>query len=457
MANLGYHYIYRRLRELGASVERFFASPVPYRSVEGDVMLERFPIVMAAVAYEGDVPVLAKWLARGGISPSRERRDRDGFPLVGAGGAITYINPLSLAGVCDFIVLGDGLPVLPHIVDTLRSAGGRSETLKKLAEHPSILIPALHLDGHARLEVSKRADLSDDFGHGNWIAPMSAFGDTLLVELQRGCERGCGFCVLPSCFAPLRRRRSDVVSGDVKNVSERVEFAQVGLVTPEAGDYPRLDRLLEDVEFLGKGVSFASLRVDGLTRNVVKALARGGRHSLTIAPETGDDEFRASCGKRFTNDRIIDALAMAKEEGIAKVKLYFMIGLPGESDGEILSIAALCGRIRRETGLRLTATVSPFIPKPGAAWQCESFTGERELKAKLALLRSSAGGIPGVSIQNASVKEASLEYALSWASLDTSKKIAEAAEYSVSIKIKSAFVDRDAATRELSSLGLFTK
>ncbi|MDR1886180.1 MAG: radical SAM protein, partial [Synergistaceae bacterium] len=146
MSNLGYHYIYRKLRELGVSSERFFAGPVPHRSVENDTLLERFQMILAGVSYEGDVPCLARWLLRGGIDPSRRRR-ADGDPIVGSGGAISYINPLSLCGICDFIVLGDGLPVMPFVVDALRGSGSRTSLLGRLAEHGSILVPGIHLDG----------------------------------------------------------------------------------------------------------------------------------------------------------------------------------------------------------------------------------------------------------------------------------------------------------------------
>jgi len=457
MANLGYHYIYRKLLELGVSVGRFFASPIPYRSVEGDVMLERFPVVLAGVAYEGDVPVFARWLLSGGISPSRKERESVGGPLIGAGGALTYINPLALTGICDFIVLGDGLPVLPHLVETLRGGEPREAALRRLAAHPSILASSLIAAGAEGLKISRRADISEDFGHGNWIAPLSAFGDTLLVELQRGCARKCGYCALPSCFGPLRRREPGMVLDDVRRAAAAADFGQVGLVTPEAGDYPGLEELLTGIGLAGKRVSFASLRVDGLTRNAIKALTGGGRHSITIAPESGDDVLRAACGKRFTNDEIVGSLSMAKEEGVTKVKLYFMIGLPGEGEKEILSIASLCGRIRKETGLRLTAAVSPFVPKPGTAWSGRDFAGEMDLRARFALLNGVARGIPGVELQCASIREASLEYAISWASSETSVKIVEAVKDAASMRKIAAIVDRDGTIAELERLGLFKK
>jgi radical SAM superfamily enzyme YgiQ (UPF0313 family) len=458
MANLGYHYIYRKLRELGVSAERFFLSPIPYRSVEGDVMLERFPLIMAGLSYEGDVPAFARWLIGGGIEPSREGRNYSGAQIIGTGGAMTYINPLSLSDISDFIVLGDGLSALNHVIKMLRRGGKRERILAKLGEHPSILVPSIHLGQGAAfaLGVAKSEDLNHDYGHGNWIAPKSVFGDAFLVELQRGCARGCRYCTLPSCFGPLRQRSVERVLCDIKNASQAVDFTRIGLVTPETSDYRSLGDLIAGTEALEKGVSFASLRVDGLSRDMIKTLARGGRRSITVAPETGDDEFRALCGKSFTNDIIIDVLEMAKGEGMSSAKLYFMIGLPGETDAHVLSIPELCGRIRKETGLRLSAGVSPFVPKPRTAWSNAVFCGELALRAKFALLSKTARGISGTTFQWGSVKEASIEYALSWATSALSKtatKLVREAQPGALKKI-SKQVDRDGALRELGRLGL---
>jgi radical SAM superfamily enzyme YgiQ (UPF0313 family) len=458
MANLGYHYIYRKLRDLGVSVERFFLSPIQYRSVEGDVMLERFPLIMAGLSYEGDVPAFVRWLIGGGIEPSREGRSYGGAQIIGSGGAMTYINPLSLSDISDFIVLGDGLSVLGHVVRTLRKGGARERILAKLGEHPSILVPSIHLGQSATfaLSVAKSKDLNDDYGHGNWIAPKSVFGDAFLVELQRGCARGCRYCTLPSCFGPLRQRPVDQVLRDIKNASHAADFTRVGLVTPEASDYLGLGELIAGAAALEKGVSFASLRVDGLSRDMIKALMMGGRRSITVAPETGDDELRASCGKSFTNDMVIDVLKMAKGEGMSSVKLYFMIGLPGETDAHVLSIPELCGRIRRETGLRLSAGVSPFVPKPRTEWGGAVFCGERALKAKFTLLSKAARGISGAAFQWGSVKEASIEYALSWATSSLSETVTKLVREARPDALKkiSKHADREGALRELERLGL---
>jgi radical SAM superfamily enzyme YgiQ (UPF0313 family) len=190
------------------------------------------------------------------------------------------------------------------------------------------------------------------------------------------------------------------------------------------------------------------------------ALASGGRHSVTIAPESGNDDLRFACGKRFTNDEIAETLQMARNRGIANVKLYFMIGLPGETDDHVVSIAALCGRLREETGLRVNAAVSPFVPKPGTAWASMPFEGEIALKRKIRLLVRAFSGMAGSSLQAASVKEACMEYALSWGTVQTSREIAATASgkrADGAEKWKPGAPDRERAAEELSGLGLYAR
>ena len=457
MANLGYHYIYRALRESGVAVERFFLTPIPYRSVERDTMLERFPLILASISYEADILHFAQWLQQGGISPSRRTREEKGQPMIGIGGAITYINPLPICEIADFALLGDGIPLIPHLVGSLRNNRSRDAALRALGEHPSFFVPQLHIDeekGHAKLEISRRTNLADDYGHGTWITPNTVFGNTLLVELQRGCIRGCRYCTLPSCFAPFRQRPVDLVHRDIARVASDCTFEQVGLVTPEASDYEHLEQLLDFVATLGKGVSFASLRADGLTERTIEALSSRGRKSITIAPESGDDDLRVSCGKTFTNELILDVLAMAERHGMTNVKLYFMIGLPGETEAHIEAIATLCAAIKRKTKLRLNTAVSPFVPKPGTAWRNAPFEEERRLKKKYMHLANLFKRTVKETLQPISVKEASLEYALSWGTTCASRNIAEAGDKNGMLRELSRDIDRANTTRELRNLGL---
>jgi radical SAM superfamily enzyme YgiQ (UPF0313 family) len=456
MANLGFHYIYRALREMGVAAERFFASPIPYRSVEHDTMLERFPLILGSVPYEINVLTFSRWLAKGGISPSREERELSGsreFPLIGAGGAVTYINPLSLSEICDFVVLGDGVETVRSLVKTLRRGLSRGKMLAELSEHPSIYVPSVHGQGMHSLNRAN-ADISDDYGHGVWTTSNTVFGNTLLVEIQRGCPRKCRFCPLSYCFTPVRVREVNLVKRDIENAAKVSDFSQIGLITPEAGDYAALDELIEFADRLELGVSFASLRVDEITEKMMRTVIKGGRRSITIAPESGDDSLRKRCGKCFTNEMVLEKLKMAADMGAQSAKLYFMAGLPDETNEELSSIAKLCAEARKKTGLKITAAVMPFVPKPGTPWSEEVFAGEKNLRARYSLILKSFGGISGVKLQGASIKEACLEYAVSWAGPELARLLASEALSGASSRKLERLTDRTRTISEMQRLGL---
>jgi len=425
ISNLGFHYVFYQLKRLGVGVERFFHSPIPNISVENRRPLQDFPIITASIAYEPDALNFLQILDLAGIPLRRKQRETEGFPIIGAAGAFTSINPSMLLAVSDFIVLGDGEPVIPFLVKCFRNytrGGDREKLLKTMDEHPSILVPEAGeekaLDslknGTKRVAITP---CGQSLGHGIWISPNSAFGDTLLLELQRGCMRGCPYCVLPACFSPLRQRPLEAVLQALEKCASQASFAQVGLVTPEAGDYPGLDELLDRIESLGKGVSFASLRIDNLTPRMVRSLRESGRESLTIAPEAGADALRLHCGKPFTNGQILDKLEMARREGMKKVKLYFMVGLPTETDEDVLAIAGLAGMIRKELHMGISLSVNAFVPKPLTPWGNQAFTGIRGAERKFQLLKRAIAEYlgKGCEARFSSPREAELEYRLSWA------------------------------------------
>ncbi|MDD4160347.1 MAG: radical SAM protein [Synergistaceae bacterium] len=433
-SSLGYHYIYRALKELGVAAERFCSEPVPFRSIEGDTLLERFPVITASVAYEGNAETFFRWLSSAGIPLLSEERKFGSFAIIGAGGAMSYINPLLLSAVCDFIILGDALDALPLAVEALRrylADGNKAKLLEDLAEHPSILVPSLHISNGS---VAAKRVLGNvqplDAEHpmnSTWLTPRSSFGRTLLVELQRGCARNCSYCTLPGCFGKMRYRNAGMIKERLEQIFSVNDVEQVGLVTPEAGDHPQIEDMLDFLESKNKSVSFASLRIDRLTEKVISALKRGGRHSITVAPETGSDELRFSCGKKFTNDIVLEKLHMASSMGIDQAKLYFMTGLPGETDEDIRAIADLSVRIIEETGLNLILSVNPFVPKPGTVWSRMEFEGTSGIKKKYEILAQGLSKIKRKrpQLRITSPKEAESEFELAWYSYNESAALAK--------------------------------
>lgn len=450
--------MFRLLREKGIAVERFFERPIPYRSVDADTMLERFPIITAGISYEGGALSFFKWLKNAGIPLSPVDRQNGDFPIVGAGGAITYINPLILSGVCDFIVLGDALDVLDYLTECLRRYmlhSDRGLLWNELAENKSILVPTVHINNYIVTEkrvLGKAMAMNEEYPmYSTWTTPKSTFGNTLLLELQRGCARNCKYCTLPGSFGKMRFRSFDIIKTHLDEVLLKSDVSQIGLVTPEAGDYPDLNKLIDYLEVRKMGISFASLRIDRLTEKMVTALARGGRYSMTVAPETGQDKLRKSCGKNFTNKIIVEKLCMAASKGISQVKLYFMIGLPEETDEDIFAIAELCRCIIEETGLNLILSVGAFVPKPGTIWQNQPFIGISEIRKKYNLLSSNIRSIKKRTpqLRLASPKEAAEEFDLAWYGYNDSVELAKAVENNLLLKQHSS---REKTLKELNFL-----
>lgn len=436
MANLGVHSVYRALRERGVAAERFFKGPFQGISVESDRPISDFRLLTASIVYEPDILTFLSMLGKWGVPATwSDRLQKDG-PIIGAGGGISYINPLGLSHYVDFIALGDGEGLFDHLVDTVRSyfSGHRDRRRfwETLAESPFFFVPPVHLEpllngrGISR-QKSICSDMKAAYGKSTWITPRSVFPDTFLVETQRGCWRNCRFCTIPACFGPPRIRPADLVIADI--MTARAEGAErVGVIAPESGDYPWIGEVLQAIRNASMAVSFASLRVDSLTEEMLETLSESGQRTLTIAPETGDDAFRKSCGKDFPRDVIIEKLQMAREKGVAKVKMYFMIGLPQETEEHILETARLIEQVRKETALKTIASLSVFVPKPQTPWQNEKLASAEHIRTRLGMIRRflSKTGVRGVELRIPSYREAAREYNLAWSSADSEISLAAA-------------------------------
>lgn len=426
MASLGFQVIIAEMRALGVGVERFFSGRFRGLSVESGRPISDFPLISASVAYEPDIRTVVSIFREWGVSSSWKERAELDQPIFGIGGALTYINPLIFSKMADYVVLGDGERVLDHLVTEARlfmQHGDRGRFLEGLAEHRSIYVPSLHDPMILKARKVHRekniiGDLDRVRGKSLWIAPSSVFGKTALVELQRGCRRSCRYCTIPASFGRTRTRSARRILEDLYPLVS-LEGVQVGLVSPETGDYPELSELLSGVASLGIPVSFASLRVDNINEEIVSALTRSGRHTLTVAPEAGNDRLRRECGKYFSNDDIIERLSMASSLGIRQVKLYFMTGIPGETSSDVDDIASLCDRVRSEARLRVTASVGIFVPKPMTFWEREKMISERDAFNRLKRLRRlfSNGPAKGCRINIQQPKEAALEFSIAWRGL----------------------------------------
>lgn len=422
MANLGFHYIYATLQKRGVGVERFFLD-IMERSVEGQRKLSEFPVITASVSFETDYINVLKILRYNKIPLYWRDRASINGPIVGIGGAVTYINPLLFSAIADFVCLGDGEVVIDHLVAFIRSYmhhGNKKKLWDDLSTSSSIYVPPIHnraiisKNDNLNRKRGRVEDLSQSMGHSLWLTSKAAFGRTLLLELQRGCFRNCPYCVVPNNFGKARYRSAEDIASYIYRFKDYDDF-NVGLVTPEAGDHPELDFILDVITKVKKKVSFASLRIDALSEKVVEAMAMGGKRSITIAPEAGSDNLRNSLKKRFTNKVIIEKLAMAKEYGISSIKMYFMLGLPDEKDDDVRAIAELTKEIWEQLKLKSTISISPFVPKPGTPFSDQPFVGIKEGQRRLKILKENLKGYGKViTLKSVDFKGSFKEYVLSW-------------------------------------------
>ncbi|MDO4218725.1 MAG: radical SAM protein [Synergistaceae bacterium] len=439
----GWQFVFSFLRNHGVAAERFCISPVPYRSIDSDTMLERFPIITATISYECDIKKFLLWLKDASIPSSPRERAEKSFPLIGVGGALTYINPLVLSAFCDFVILGDGVFELSVVIKAIRSYslhGNRKKLWHDLAKNESIFVPPVDVCNGAinrKLKISRDLDLNSANYSGCSIfsTPEAVLGKNILLELQRGCVRNCAYCTLPSCFGKCRQKDFEKVAGLVESICERFPDHHIGLVTPEAGDYYALDKLLLLLRSKNISVSFASLRIDRLSESVLETLTLNGHKSITIAPETANEALRFLCGKKFTNELIVEKLLLAKKFGITKVKLYFMIGLPYETDEDVVAIPFFCNKIVEQTGMSLTLTINPFVPKPWTIWHDKKFIGKNEAKRRYGLITKSLCRFQKhiANVNFSSAREAEEEYNLSWGSIEDSFKLCDKVKLGLNI------------------------
>ncbi len=421
MSFVGYQILYGLLRELdGISVERVYcpwpdmeaalrSGNAPLTSLEGSRPLSGFDVVGFTLQYELAATGILTVLDLGGI-PLRasDRGEKD--PLVIAGGPGALV-PEPVAPFFDVFCLGDGEVLLPELVRLLQEMKGspRLERLEAIAATPGFYVP-LFVDAVASGEgVAFRsgfplpvrrliaADLDEAFFPSTMIVPSTGIvHDRLPLEVFRGCTRGCRFCQAGMLYRPLRERRPETIVAQAKALLERTGWEEVGLVSLATCDYSGLHRVIDELApFLAaKGIrlSLPSLRMDRSSVELASLLdSRKG--SLTFAPEAGSQRLRDVINKGVTDEDIVETLEALFDKGWQQVKLYFMMGLPTETQADLEGIIDICnlalriGRSRKAK-VKVSASVAGFVPKAHTPFQWEPQASMEELSERGRFLRS---------------------------------------------------------------------
>ncbi len=447
MANLGLHAVYRLFNaDPGARCERAFlpddgGEPL---TVESGRPLREFDVVAFSVSFEDDDANVLAILDRAGL-PLRAA-DRDArHPLVVAGGIALQINPEPLAPFFDAVLVGEGEVLVPPFLAAVRAARAagapRAELLERLAGGPGVYVPALYdveysdtrapegrwvtrfaPRGAAPARVA-RVYLPDLRGVATSRvvdSPDAQFGDLYLTEVARGCLWGCRFCAAGFVQRPYREVDLETLRAEAREGLARGQ--RIGLVGPDTSDHSGLDPLTCEIAAEGGTFSPASLRVDAITPALARRLADGGERSITLAPEAGTERMRRVVNKDFDDDLIVAAAEGALAAGMQHVKMYFLCGLPTETDEDVVGMANLALRIREEVMLpwarkrgrmgRIVLSVNPFVPKPWTPFQWAPLERKDVLEARRRVLERTLRP-KGIDVEFLSVREASLQALLS--------------------------------------------
>jgi radical SAM superfamily enzyme YgiQ (UPF0313 family) len=342
-----------------------------------------------------------------------------------------------MAPIMDVFAIGEGEVILPAFFAAMGPENpGRTDLLRRLSTVPGLYVPSLYLveyneDGTVRNytpapgapERVRRqwlADLNSAETRSFILTEETEFSDMALTEISRGCSRGCRFCAAGFLYLPPRERSLEHLVDQVEQGLCQRE--KVGLVGAAISDYSRIGELEGEILARGGKVSVASLRIDSLTLTEVEALRESGHRTVALAPEAGSQRMRNRINKNLTEEEILRAVRLLAENGIPNLKLYFLIGLPGEGEEDIAEMLALTGRIRDiwvEEGRKLgrlgtiTLSVNPFIPKPSTPLQWAPMEGAKSLESKMKLLRSAVARLPNTEVIFESPRAATLQAFLS--------------------------------------------
>lgn len=449
MSNLGYQQVYHLLNQREDTIcERVF---LPDRddmdeyqrtgtqifSLESQRLLRDFDIIAFSIPFENDYLNALKILEMGNIPLMAAERGEE-HPLVIAGGVTTFLNPEPMADFIDLFLIGEGEELVNEFVDGYikNNDAEKVELLSKLTRIEGIYVPSLYSvsykpdgtiesfvqKGKASRKVKRRwiRDIDSAPTVSRIFTPDTEFSGMHLVEISRGCGRGCRFCTAGFIYLPPRIRNPKKILDEIEPGLKNAE--KVGLVSAAVSDYPFINSLCAPLIAKGKKVSVSSLRMDSTTDELVDALKESGHKTMTFAPEAGTERLRNVINKGISEDDILKSVEMAISRGILNSKLYFLIGLPTETDDDIEGIVKLAKRIKKEVLVltkeagrigTITLSINPFIPKPWTPFQWSPMEDVKSLGNKLKYIKESLKKEGNIEVNHENPKDSYLQAILS--------------------------------------------
>ena len=443
MSYLGFKILYHLLnKQQGVQAERVYAPwidmeakmrerNIPLRTLETKKTLKECDIVGFTLQYELSYTNILNMLDLGGVPVlAAERSEED--PLVIVGGPCVY-NPEPLADFFDFAIIGEGEEIMAEVMEAYKAwkkagkPGGRKAFLREVVKISGIYVPSFYeveynenltvkevrpVNENAPAVVYKRVvrDMNSvDFP----TSPIVPFGeivhDRIMLEVFRGCSRGCRFCHAGMVYRPVRERRPEVLQDLARKLVDNTGYNEISLVSLSSADYsclaPMVHSMIEEFKDDRVSVSLPSLRIDSFCVAIAKEVQAVRKSGLTFAPEAGSQKMRDVINKGVTEEDLMNAVGAAFESGWNSVKLYFMIGLPFENDDDVLAIADLARKVQYKyyqvtgkRGCKVTCSASFFVPKPYTAFQWFAQDDLETIRRKQFLLKDEIKTIKNVTL-----------------------------------------------------------
>ncbi len=434
MSNLGFQSVYGILNQRRDVVcERVFLPDPeeeallkkynsPLLSYESQRPLKEFDLLVLSISFENDYLNVLKILHLSDI-PLRAKERDSSLPLIGAGGVATWLNPEPLTPFLDFFLIGEAEAFLDKFLDNYFKYADQEKDilLQRLAQStPGVYVPTgytpvyksdgilkeiLVKDGFPFPIVKQRLkDLHASAAHSQIITPETEFSQMFLIEIERGCFHGCRFCGAGYIYRPPRMRPLPSL---LKTIAAGLKFSsKIGLIGAAINDYPHLDRLLKFILDQGAVFSVSSLRADRLNEELLSALKRCHHKTITIAPEAGTQRLRNVVNKGLSEEQILQAAALVSKFGFKTLKLYFIIGLPTETQTDLEGIVELIKKTKKVMLAvhhgrfcpHIHLSVASFVPKPFTPFQWHSMDSVENLKKKMKWLKTALKKEKGISV-----------------------------------------------------------
>jgi len=424
MSSLGYQTIYRVMNEVpGWSAERAFlpddvaawrAARLPLVTYETQARVGELPVIAFSIAYELELTGLVDCLELAGLPVFAAERDAR-HPLVVAGGPITFSNPLPAGPFVDVMLLGEAEELVPRVLERIAAEplddAGRARLLEVLAREPGVWVPSIH--GEALPHIAQVDDAMLP-ARTQILTPHTELRSMFLVEPERGCSRGCTYCVMRrSTNGGMRLVPPEVVLASIPESARRV-----GLVGAAVTDHPKIRAIVRAIVDGGREVGISSLRADRLDDELVGLLARGGYRTLTTASDGASERLRVEIERKTKEKHLVRAAELARAHGLRQLKLYEMVGLPTETDDDIDELVRFAGALSAIVPVALG--VAPFVAKRNTPLDGAPFAGIPLVEQRLERLRRGLRG--KVDVRPTSARWAWVEYVLAQGGMEAGRR-----------------------------------